>query len=586
MVTPLRHQLCLIGRATGARVQLDDLDRLEMEPGFGDEATNPIPVTQQHRHGELLVEDHLSGAQYLLVLTLGEDHPLGLAPGLVDHHPHDAAGLAQTPLELLAVLLEVDLLAGHAGGHRRLGHRRGLPDQHPRVERLGNQVVGPEAHPPPAVGLADGIRHVLFGQRRQGAGGRQLHLLVDRRRPRVESAAEDEREAEDVVDLVGVVGPPRGHDHVLPRLFGLGVGDLGGGVGHGEDDRTIGHRSQHLGGDAAGHRQADKDVGPHHRLCQRAGRRIRRQLLLEGVEALALGVHDAAAVAENQVLASYAEIDVVVGAGDAGGAGAVEDHPNLLDRLADQLQGVEQGRPRDDRGTVLVIVEDRDVHLAAQGLLDLEALGRLDVLQVDATEGRFEKLDKTDDLGRVVRGDLEVEDVYVGKPLEQQCLALHHRLACLGADVTQAEHRGAVGDHRHQISSTRVGEDVLRPRRDSAAGHGDARRVGERKIPLADTRLARYDLQLPRPALAVIVERVLFTQHLSPPVCRAAAWPRERTRQPGPAHIILPRRRGRHHGRPGGHAPRPPRRVEAPTQRRGTGGCLGAVRRGTIPASR
>jgi hypothetical protein len=42
----------------------------------------------------------------------------------------------------------------------------------------------------------------------------------------------------------------------------------------------------------------------------------------------------------------------------------------------------------DDRRAVLVVMEDRDVHQLAQALLDDEALRRLDVLEVDAAEGR------------------------------------------------------------------------------------------------------------------------------------------------------------------------------------------------------
>ena len=83
---------------------------------------------------------------------------------------------------------------------------------------------------------------------------------------------------------------------------------------------------------------------------------------------------------------------------------------------------------------------------ALQPLLDLEALRRLDVLEVDAAEGRLEQLDGADELLGIVGGDLDVEDVDVGEALEEDALALHHRLAGERPDVAQAEHRGAVGD--------------------------------------------------------------------------------------------------------------------------------------------
>ena len=50
-------------------------------------------------------------------------------------------------------------------------------------------------------------------------------------------------------------------------------------------------------------------------------------------------------------------------------------------------QRVDQAGGGDDGGAVLVVVEDRDVHQFAQPLLDDEAVGRLDVLEIDAAEG-------------------------------------------------------------------------------------------------------------------------------------------------------------------------------------------------------
>ena len=57
---------------------------------------------------------------------------------------------------------------------------------------------------------------------------------------------------------------------------------------------------------------------------------------------------------------------------------------------AGEVQRVDQAGGGDDRGAVLVVVEDRDVHQLAQALLDDEAVRRLDVLEIDAAEGRAE----------------------------------------------------------------------------------------------------------------------------------------------------------------------------------------------------
>ena len=85
---------------------------------------------------------------------------------------------------------------------------------------------------------------------------------------------------------------------------------------------------------------------------------------------------------------------------------------------------------------------------APQAALDLEAARRGDVLEVDAAEGRRDRLDEADDLVDVVGVQAQREGVDAGEVLEQQRLALHHRHGGRGADVAEAEDGGAVGDDR------------------------------------------------------------------------------------------------------------------------------------------
>ena len=67
---------------------------------------------------------------------------------------------------------------------------------------------------------------------------------------------------------------------------------------------------------------------------------------------------------------------------------------DLAGALADDPQRVDQRGEDDDRGPVLVVVEDRDVELGAQAALDLEAARRRDVLEVDAAEAGATALTK------------------------------------------------------------------------------------------------------------------------------------------------------------------------------------------------
>ena len=106
---------------------------------------------------------------------------------------------------------------------------------------------------------------------------------------------------------------------------------------------------------------------------------------------------------------------IVLGAGYRARARAAENHAHLVHPFARELQRVQQGRPGDDRRAVLVVMEHRDLHGAPQLFLDQETLRRFDVFQVDAAEGRLEQLAGANDLLRIQRRQLDIEDIDIGK---------------------------------------------------------------------------------------------------------------------------------------------------------------------------
>src|SRR5690606_19856665 len=169
-------------------------------------------------------------------------------------------------------------------------------------------------------------------------------------------------------------------------------------------------------------------------------------------------------------------------------------------------QRVDHRRADDDRGAVLVIVEHRDLQPLAQLALDDEALGRLDVLQVDAAEGGLEAGDDLDQFVRVLLVDLDVEHVDAGELLEQHALAFHDRLAGQRADVAQAQHRGAVGDHRDQVAARGVVAGLVRIGGNLLAGVGHARRVRQRQVALGEHRLGGVHLDLAARLQAVVIQ--------------------------------------------------------------------------------
>ena len=96
---------------------------------------------------------------------------------------------------------------------------------------------------------------------------------------------------------------------------------------------------------------------------------------------------------------------------------------------------------------MLVIVENRNFHALPQCALDVEALRRLDVLEVDPAEGWLEAGNDLHDFVRITLVDLDVEYVDAGEFLKEAALAFHHRLAGECADIAESKHGGAIGDH-------------------------------------------------------------------------------------------------------------------------------------------
>ena len=114
----------------------------------------------------------------------------------------------------------------------------------------------------------------------------------------------------------------------------------------------------------------------------------------------------------------------MLGGRNRGGTGSGKDHADLLDFLADDLERVEKRGAGDDRGSVLVVVEDGNLHRLPQRLLDVEAVGCANVLEVDAADRRLEQLAELDHVIRILGPDLEIEDIEVGELLEEIRLCL------------------------------------------------------------------------------------------------------------------------------------------------------------------
>ena len=374
------------------------------------------------------------------------------------------------------------------------------------VEGLGDEIIRSKAQFGLAVGVAHRIGHVFFGQGGNGSGGGELHLGGDAGRAAVEGSAKDVGEAQDVVDLIGVVGAARGDEGVFPRVASFGVVDFRGGVGQGEDDGRGAHGAHHVLGDNTPHGEPDEDVRVHHRIAQGPAVGLNGDVLLVVVAGLPAFEDDAVFIAEHDVGLGHPKGHQQSPARGSGGPGTAKYNAALGEGFAGELGGVHQGSRRDDGGAVLVVVKDRDVHLLPQLFFNVEALRGFDVLEVDPPKGGLQRFDDVDEALGVGAVHLQVEDVDAREALKEDRFALHYRLARQGADVAKPQHRAAVGDDSHEVSTggvKRRGGGVFL---DLKAGNGHPWSVGQGEIPLGSAGFGGDDLDFSGGRAGVILQ--------------------------------------------------------------------------------
>jgi hypothetical protein len=280
---------------------------------------------------------------------------------------------------------------GHARIECSLGHRRGDFHHQARVKWLGDQVLWAKRQ---------GLAHIggchdfaLLGLRQLGnrVHGRDFHLQRDGGGAAVQRTPEDVGEAQDVVDLVGVVGAAGGHDGVVAHGFDVFGVDLGVGVGQRKNQRLGGHGLDHVLLEHTTGRQTQEHVGTGNHFAQRAVIGFLHKLDLVFVHQFgAAFVDHARQIGDPDVFARDAQLDQQTQTSQGRCACAGGDQLDFLGVFADDFEAVQNGRAHHDGGAMLVVMKDRDLHALAQFALNVEAIRRLDVFEVDATKRRLQ----------------------------------------------------------------------------------------------------------------------------------------------------------------------------------------------------
>src|SRR5690606_5825167 len=284
------------------------------------------------------------------------------------------------------------------------------------------------------------------------------HFLVDAGCTNIQRTAEDEWEAQYVVNLVGVVGATGRHDHVRTGSMGQLRADFRIRVGAGKDDGVFSHQLELRRLQQIRTGQADEYVSTLDRIGQGALVGFVGEDGLVFVQVITTGMDHALAINHADIFNSSTQTDEQLHAGHCGGAGTQADDLGVFQFLVCQLQSVEHGCCSNNGSTVLIIVKNRNIALLDERTLDLKALRSLDILKVDTAEGAGDALDCIDEGLGTFRLDFDVEYVNAGKALEQYTLAFHYRLGSQRAEVAQAENGSTIRDHRYQVALAGVFE--------------------------------------------------------------------------------------------------------------------------------
>ena len=222
--------------------------------------------------GDAFINHHLHGAHDALVFALSKHNTTRRLAGRVEDRLHHRAGVIHKLRQLLFVSVKIlDRTCGDARVHRGFGNRWRDAHNQARIERFRDQIFWPERE---RTAVAIRRRHliVLLGHREicDGFDCRDFHRFVHRRRAHIKRATEDEREAENVVHLIGIIAATGGDDGVWARCLRDVRHDFRIRISQRQNQRAPRHfrepfRFQHAcGGEAKEH------VGPVQQLIHRA----------------------------------------------------------------------------------------------------------------------------------------------------------------------------------------------------------------------------------------------------------------------------------------------------------------------------
>lgn len=377
----------------------------------------------------------------------------------------------------------------HGGLHDSLGDTRNQPG----IKRRRHNVFRSKFEFFTTVGTLDLLRYGLSGKLSEGQGYSHLHLLVDDPCAGIQRATEEEGEAHDVVDLIGVVRASRCDDGIGLTLSRLIWEDLRNRVGHSEDKRLLCHLGDILSSQQVRSAHTNKNISVDESLLQGTLRSVSRKLILPLVHAfLTTLIAHALSVADYDVLFGHTIVVQKFDAGDTSRTSTIQYDLSGVGLPTSQLARVNEASEADDSRAVLIVVEDWNWHELFELCLDFKAVRGPDVLQVNSTEARSQVLNAIYELFWILSVHANIDRLDACKLVEQNRLALHNRLRSEGTNISETQHGGAIGDYGDHVSLVGVSESVAGILVDLHARIGDSGRVSKGQVVLRVHRLNRF----------------------------------------------------------------------------------------------
>ena len=435
--------------------QLHIFIQIELQMVFGETLLDTFAPADENRLGDAFLHTGDGSADDAHIFALGKGDAQRVGAGALNNRLHRKSALVKEQCQFLLIFAEVfNRTAGNAAIHRRLGDGNRNGGNQARVKRFGDDIILAVNERLPAISGHDFLAGRRLGKIGDGIHRRHFHRLIDGGRAHIERATEQVREAENVIDLVRIIRAAGGDNRVIAYLVHLLRHDFRHRVGKRQHQRFRRHRLHHLAGEQSRLRDAKEDVRARERFREAARFRLGDKLRLASVElAGAAFINRPLGIADDDVLLLHAQIHKHIQTRHACRARARGDHAHLGDVLVLQAQCVDERRRGNNRGAVLVVVENRDVHPLLEAVFNFKTFRRLDVFQVDTAKRRLQRGDRFDKLLRVGLIHFDIKHINPGKLLEQHALAFHDGLAGECADITESQHRRAVGNHRHQIGA-------------------------------------------------------------------------------------------------------------------------------------